>query len=107
MTDLPGHSTTSHDKSSSQASPTALSSRRLKAKANAVTKQQHSSYANTSDVELFTSLYIQLAVYRAFYIWLYLSLAILSATTVILSLLSDCPTLAFYLLELVINMAMM
>ena len=43
----------------------------------------------------------------SFYIWLYLSLALLSTTTVILSLLSDCPTLAFYLLELVINLAMM
>lgn len=46
-------------------------------------------------------------LYSSFYIWLYLSLAILSLTTVILSLVSDCPTLAFYLLELVINMAMM
>lgn len=45
-------------------------------------------------------------VFSSFYIWLYLSLALLSTTTVILSLLSDCPTLAFYLLELVINLAM-
>merc|ERR1711939_541429 len=45
-------------------------------------------------------------VFSAFYIWLYLSLALLSTTTVILSLLSECPTLLFYILELVINLAM-
>ncbi|KAK9897367.1 hypothetical protein P389DRAFT_169133 [Cystobasidium minutum MCA 4210] len=45
-------------------------------------------------------------VFSSFYIWLYLSLALLSLTTVVLSLVSDCPTLTFYLLELVINMAM-
>lgn len=45
--------------------------------------------------------------HRSFYIWLYLSLALLSTTTVILSLLSECPTLLFYILELVINLAMM
>ncbi|EGG00377.1 uncharacterized protein MELLADRAFT_73199 [Melampsora larici-populina 98AG31] len=45
-------------------------------------------------------------VFSQGYIYLYLSMAILSLTTVILSVLSECPTLAFYVLEIIINSAM-
>ncbi|KAG0146038.1 hypothetical protein CROQUDRAFT_658011 [Cronartium quercuum f. sp. fusiforme G11] len=45
-------------------------------------------------------------VFSQAYIYLYLSMAILSLTTVILSILSECPTLAFYILEIIINLAM-
>ncbi|KNZ64010.1 hypothetical protein VP01_1076g3 [Puccinia sorghi] len=56
-------------------------------------------------------------VFSQIYLYLYLSMAILSVsprdpassrqlTTVILSLLSECPTLAFYVLEIVVNLAM-
>ena len=40
------------------------------------------------------------------YIILYLVMAALSVTTVVLSLVNGCPTLPFYILELIINGAM-
>ncbi|KAI0094298.1 hypothetical protein BDY19DRAFT_1044185 [Irpex rosettiformis] len=45
-------------------------------------------------------------VHSRSYIILYLAMAALSVTTVVLSLTSDCPTLPFYILELIINGAM-
>ncbi|KAA1100511.1 hypothetical protein PGTUg99_015785 [Puccinia graminis f. sp. tritici] len=45
-------------------------------------------------------------VFSQIYLYLYLSMAILSLTTVILSLLSECPTLSFYILEIIVNLAM-
>ncbi|RPD82402.1 hypothetical protein L226DRAFT_25057 [Lentinus tigrinus ALCF2SS1-7] len=45
-------------------------------------------------------------VHSGTYIILYLAMAGLSITTVVLSLVDDCPTLAFYILELIINGAM-
>ncbi|MBW0528968.1 hypothetical protein O181_068683 [Austropuccinia psidii MF-1] len=45
-------------------------------------------------------------VFSQVYIYLYLSMAILSLITVILSLLSECPTLSFYILEIIVNFAM-
>ncbi|GAA96119.1 uncharacterized protein L969DRAFT_83987 [Mixia osmundae IAM 14324] len=45
-------------------------------------------------------------VFSQLYIYLYLSMAVLSLTTVVLSLVSDCPGLAFYILEIVVNTAM-
>lgn len=40
------------------------------------------------------------------YIFLYLGMAALSVTTVILSLTDGCPGLAFYVLEVIINTSM-
>ncbi|KZS95841.1 hypothetical protein SISNIDRAFT_407855, partial [Sistotremastrum niveocremeum HHB9708] len=40
------------------------------------------------------------------YIFLYLGMAALSVTTVVLSLADGCPGLAFYILEIIINSAM-
>lgn len=45
-------------------------------------------------------------VYSQYYILLYLALAALSTTTVILSLADGCPGFAFYVLEIIINTAM-
>ena len=45
-------------------------------------------------------------VHSGTYIMLYLGMAALSITTVVLSLVNDCPTLAFYVLEFIINAAM-
>ncbi|KAI0785011.1 hypothetical protein C8Q75DRAFT_809555 [Abortiporus biennis] len=45
-------------------------------------------------------------VHSRTYIVLYLAMAALSVTTVVLSLLNDCPTLPFYILEFIINGAM-
>lgn len=45
-------------------------------------------------------------VHSRTYIFLYLGMAALSVTTVVLSLTDDCPGLAFYILEIIINTAM-
>ena len=45
-------------------------------------------------------------VHSRTYIFLYLTMAALSVTTVILSLGKGCPPLAFYILEIIINSAM-
>ncbi|OCH86049.1 hypothetical protein OBBRIDRAFT_761971 [Obba rivulosa] len=45
-------------------------------------------------------------VHSRTYIMLYLAMAALSVTTVVLSLVNGCPTLPFYILELIINGAM-
>lgn len=45
-------------------------------------------------------------VHSQAYIALYLAMAALSVTTVVLSMVNDCPTLAFYILEIIINGAM-
>ena len=45
-------------------------------------------------------------VHSRSYIVLYLAMAALSVTTVVLSLVNGCPTLPFYILELIINGAM-
>lgn len=45
-------------------------------------------------------------VHSGTYIMLYLGMAALSITTVVLSLVNDCPTLAFYILEFIINAVM-
>ncbi|SGZ27574.1 BQ5605_C026g10129 [Microbotryum silenes-dioicae] len=45
-------------------------------------------------------------VFSWFYIYLYLAMAFLSLTTVVLSVLSDCPTFTFYMLEIIINTTM-
>jgi hypothetical protein len=45
-------------------------------------------------------------VYSQYYIFLYLVLAALSTTTVVLSLADGCPGLAFYILEIIVNAAM-
>ena len=45
-------------------------------------------------------------VHSRIYIILYLVMASLSITTVVLSLVNGCPTLPFYILELIINGAM-
>ncbi|KAH9944254.1 uncharacterized protein BXZ73DRAFT_39449, partial [Epithele typhae] len=45
-------------------------------------------------------------VHSGTYIMLYLAMAALSVTTVVLSLVNDCPTLPFYILEFIINGAM-
>ncbi|KAG8864018.1 hypothetical protein FRB96_006891 [Tulasnella sp. 330] len=45
-------------------------------------------------------------VHSRTYIFLYLGLASLSVTTVVLSLLEGCPGLAFYVLEIIVNSAM-
>ncbi|KAI0347747.1 hypothetical protein BDW22DRAFT_1403939 [Trametopsis cervina] len=45
-------------------------------------------------------------VHSRSYVILYLVMASLSVTTVVLSLTSDCPTLPFYILELIINGSM-
>ena len=45
-------------------------------------------------------------VHSRTYIILYLVMAALSVTTVVLSLVNGCPTLPFYILELIINGAM-
>ena len=45
-------------------------------------------------------------VHSRSYIILYLVMAALSVTTVVLSLVNGCPTLPFYILELIINGAM-
>jgi len=45
-------------------------------------------------------------VHSQTYIFLYLGMAALSVTTVVLSLADGCPGLAFYVLEIIINAAM-
>ena len=45
-------------------------------------------------------------VHSGTYIILYLAMAGLSITTVVLSLVNDCPTVPFYILEFIINGAM-
>lgn len=45
-------------------------------------------------------------VHSRTYIILYLAMAALSITTVVLSLVNDCPTIPFYILEFIINGAM-
>ena len=45
-------------------------------------------------------------VHSRTYILLYLAMAALSVATVVLSLVNGCPTVPFYVLELVINGAM-
>ncbi|TFK36935.1 hypothetical protein BDQ12DRAFT_686117 [Crucibulum laeve] len=45
-------------------------------------------------------------VHSRTYIFLYLGMAALSVTTVVLSLTDGCPGLAFYILEVIINLAM-
>ncbi|KAM0746331.1 hypothetical protein T439DRAFT_136712 [Meredithblackwellia eburnea MCA 4105] len=45
-------------------------------------------------------------VFSTFYIYLYLGMAVLSLATVVLSLMSDCPTLTFYILEIIVNTTM-
>jgi hypothetical protein len=45
-------------------------------------------------------------LFSTFYIYLYLIMAGLSLATVIVSLLSDCPTLTFYILEIIVNTTM-
>uniref|UniRef100_A0A0K3CEJ1 FGENESH: predicted gene_5.371 protein n=1 Tax=Rhodotorula toruloides TaxID=5286 RepID=A0A0K3CEJ1_RHOTO len=48
----------------------------------------------------------RLTSFSQFYIGLYLLMALLSLTTVVLSATSDCPTLAFYILEIIVNTSM-
>ena len=45
-------------------------------------------------------------VHSGTYIMLYLAMAALSITTVVLSMMNDCPTVPFYILEFIINAAM-
>ncbi|KAH8099267.1 hypothetical protein BXZ70DRAFT_288555 [Cristinia sonorae] len=45
-------------------------------------------------------------VHSRTYIFLYLGMASLSVTTVVLSLVNGCPTLPFYILEVIVNSAM-
>ncbi|THH33125.1 hypothetical protein EUX98_g1070 [Antrodiella citrinella] len=45
-------------------------------------------------------------VHSRIYIVLYLGMAALSVTTVVLSLVNGCPTLPFYILEVIVNSAM-
>lgn len=45
-------------------------------------------------------------VHSRTYIILYLAMAALSITTIVLSITDDCPGLAFYILEIIINTAM-
>lgn len=45
-------------------------------------------------------------VHSRTYIFLYLGMAALSVTTVVLSLTDGCPGLAFYILEIIINASM-
>ncbi|KAI5479791.1 hypothetical protein MNV49_002603 [Pseudohyphozyma bogoriensis] len=45
-------------------------------------------------------------IFSQFYIYLYLCMAFLSLATVVLSVLSDCPTLTFYILEIIVNTTM-
>ncbi|TNY21199.1 hypothetical protein DMC30DRAFT_416222 [Rhodotorula diobovata] len=45
-------------------------------------------------------------LFSQFYIFLYLSMAIISLATVVLSATSECPTLAFYILEIGINVTL-
>ncbi|KAJ4485886.1 hypothetical protein J3R30DRAFT_3326505 [Lentinula aciculospora] len=45
-------------------------------------------------------------VHSRTYIFLYLAMAALSITTIVLSITDDCPGLAFYILEIIINTAM-
>lgn len=45
-------------------------------------------------------------LYSRTYLVLYLVMAALSVTTVVLSMVSGCPTLPFYILEFIINGAM-
>ena len=45
-------------------------------------------------------------VHSGTYIMLYLAMAALSITTVVLSMVNDCPTVPFYILEFIINAAM-
>ena len=45
-------------------------------------------------------------VHSRTYILLYLVMAALSITTVVLSMVQGCPTLAFYILEVIINTTM-
>ncbi|BGP15141.1 hypothetical protein JCM10213v2_003096 [Rhodosporidiobolus nylandii] len=45
-------------------------------------------------------------LFSGFYVFLYLSMALLSLGTVFLSATSDCPTFLFYCLEIVINTTM-
>ncbi len=46
------------------------------------------------------------AIHSRTYIILYLVMVALSVTTVVLSIREGCPTLAFYILEVIINSAM-
>ncbi|GAA6058836.1 hypothetical protein JCM10212_002780 [Sporobolomyces blumeae] len=45
-------------------------------------------------------------VFSQFYVFLYLAMAALSLTTVVLSATSECPTFTFYVLEVIVNTAM-
>ncbi|GAA5827297.1 hypothetical protein JCM5353_005963 [Sporobolomyces roseus] len=45
-------------------------------------------------------------VFSQFYVFLYLGMAALSLTTVVLSATSECPTFTFYVLEVIVNTAM-
>ncbi|CAG8690761.1 2258_t:CDS:2 [Funneliformis mosseae] len=45
-------------------------------------------------------------IYSRFYTWLYLGMALLSSTSIILSLTERCPTLGFIILEIIINTVM-
>ncbi|GAA5825244.1 hypothetical protein JCM3770_003168 [Rhodotorula araucariae] len=45
-------------------------------------------------------------LFSQFYIFLYLSMALISLATVVLSATSECPTLAFYILEILVNTTM-
>ncbi|THV07627.1 hypothetical protein K435DRAFT_636626, partial [Dendrothele bispora CBS 962.96] len=45
-------------------------------------------------------------VHSRTYIFLYLGMAALSVTTIVLSITDDCPGLAFYILEVIINVSM-
>lgn len=45
-------------------------------------------------------------VHSRTYIVLYMTMAALSITTIVLSITNDCPGLAFYILEIIINTSM-
>lgn len=42
-------------------------------------------------------------LFSQFYVWFYLGLAAASLAAVFLSLLSDCPSTAFYAIEVIVN----
>lgn len=80
----------------------------LPAVTSVVSSQSHRSLGHLIEHlarHLFTSLTCIFIFQRA-YILLYLGMALLSLTTVVLSLVGDCPPFAFYVLEVVVNTVM-
>ncbi|RHZ77655.1 hypothetical protein Glove_174g176 [Diversispora epigaea] len=45
-------------------------------------------------------------IYSRFYSWLYLGMALLSAVSIVLSLIEECQTIGFIILEIIINIVM-